>query len=300
MGAVRPAKRQRRDRALPVRVHPASILGRVALKGLVDGEGAPQRAGLGVHEGVVPEVGGRDGARVEGELVEEVLQVDLLSAGDEGFGQVRDGVEDEVELALDGRHRLRDRVGLRAGEGALAPDDARDELGAPRRVGVGDHAADVVADEVDRWGDGEVLVDERDEVVGHGGFGERGGRGGWVGGLAAAAVVGGDDAVAGVSEGSDDMAELVGSGIWGSVEECVGVKVRQVVRLREAVDEEDGAFGSCSRWRWAVDVMQAHFSGASEPGIAPLLTMRRCEGGGQWGGRVHPDFGEREIQVKIS
>ena len=213
MGTVGPAERQRRDPTLPVRLHPVSVLVHVALEGLVDGERAPQGAGLGVHEGVVFEVGRRDGAGVEGELIEEVAQVDLLSARHEGFGQVRDGVEDEVELPLDCRHGFRDRVGLGAGERALAPDDARDELRVPRRVGVGDHAADVVADDVDWWGDGEVFVDQLDEVVGHGGFGECDWGRGRVGGLAAAAVVRGDDAVAGVGEGVDDMAELVGSGM---------------------------------------------------------------------------------------
>ena len=54
---------------------------------------------------------------------------------------------------------------------------------------------------MDGSGDAEVLVDEHDQVVGHGVLCECGRRGGRVGGLTAAAVVGGDDVLAGVSEG---------------------------------------------------------------------------------------------------
>ena len=144
MGTTRTAERQRGDFSLPVLFYPREILLRIALKRLVDCECAPQRAGLGVYERVVLEIFGRNGGGVERELVVEMLQVDTLSACDECLGQVGDGVEDAVKLSLHGRHGLRIGVGLGAGKRAFAPDNARDEFGVPGRVGVGDHATNVV------------------------------------------------------------------------------------------------------------------------------------------------------------
>lgn len=94
-------KREHRDFAFPVLLHVLDILLGIGIERRVDCERTPQCAGLGVHEGVVVKVCQDDGASVERELVVEVLEVDLLPAGDKRFRQARDGMEDEVELALD-------------------------------------------------------------------------------------------------------------------------------------------------------------------------------------------------------
>lgn len=68
------------------------ILPGVGIERGVDCECAPQRAGLGVYEGIMAEICRYDSTGVEGELFVEVLEVDLLPACDKRFGQVRDGV----------------------------------------------------------------------------------------------------------------------------------------------------------------------------------------------------------------
>jgi hypothetical protein len=114
-------KREHRDLAFPVLLRVLDILLGIGIERRVDCERVPQRAGLGVHEGVVVKVCRGDGASVESELVVEVLEVDLLPAGDKRLGQVRDGVEDEGELALDCWHSFTGGVGFRAGRGGTRP-----------------------------------------------------------------------------------------------------------------------------------------------------------------------------------
>lgn len=231
------------------------ILLGIGIERRVDCERTPQCAGLGVHEGVVVKVCQDDGASVERELVVEVLEVDLLPAGDKRFRQARDGMEDEVELALDCWHGFTGGVGFRAGQGALAPDDARNALRVVRSVRVGDHAADVVADDMETRRDGEMLVHECDEDVGHCGLCE----GVRMRRLAATAIVGSNDAVAGISQRSDGVAELVGAvGVWTLRSHVImDSRVLRAIRLGNAVDKEDGAFTRCVLGRCAVDVMQA-------------------------------------------
>lgn len=108
-----------------------------------------------------------------------------------------------------------------AGQRTLAPRDRGGVVREARGVGVRHHAADVVADDVHGVRDLEVRGEEVVEVRRHLHLFVAGAR---VRGLACAAVVRGDDGVAGVGERGDDVAELVRG-------------------LRVAVDEEDGAFG---------------------------------------------------------
>ncbi len=95
------------------------------------------------------------------------------------------------------------------------------------------------------------------EVLGYDGFGVAVRR---LRGVSVAAVVGRQHAVAGVGEGDEDVAELVG---------C----------FREAVDEEDGAFGLWGGGGEAFGVEDAEFGvGVLEPGLAVVW----FGGGGGW------------------
>lgn len=110
-------------------------------------------------------------------------------------------------------------ISTRARQRALSPTDPPHTLGVSARQRESDHAADVVAEDVHWFCDGEGV--EQGEHVGcHSGFAEVcvGGRG-----AAGAAVVGGDAAVACLGEEGEDVPELVEG-------------------LREAVEEEDGGF----------------------------------------------------------
>lgn len=159
-----------------------------------------------------------DRRRILCKAVEEVFDVDALFALDEELREIGHGVECEMpEL-----HRVLTLVvHLGPREWAFAPADTSRMLREQHGIGVRDHAADIVADYVHLVFYPLVLGDETVQVPGHNvfcvaipGFTA----------LARAAVVGGEDAVAGVGEGRDDTAELVAG-------------------LGEAVDEQDGAFG---------------------------------------------------------
>lgn len=221
MKAPLATQRQSRDRTLTVPRPPLQILRLVVLERPVQTEPAPHGTRLRVVRGVHLHRLVQRGAVVRLAVEEEEANVVGLPAGQQRLGQVGHAVEHQLEVV---HARLALVVLARARHDTLAPGDAGDVLGVARGVGVRDHGADVVADDVDLVRDAEDVVDEVEEVGGEGGLAEFVGEAGGLGGLAGAAVVRGDDAIARRREGLDDMAEVVG-GVW------------------EAVNEEEGAFG---------------------------------------------------------
>ena len=86
-----------------------------------------------------------------------MFEVHFLFARDEGDGDV--GLALEVEMP-EGRGVLGVFVEGCPGEGTLAPDDAGDARRELSDVSVGDHAADVVAHDMNRFFDADVLGDQ--------------------------------------------------------------------------------------------------------------------------------------------
>lgn len=225
-----PAQKHRPHFDLPLLLQPLLVINLILLKGSVDVEPGPHRPRRGILRGVKVQILLGVGGRVHGQAVVEVLDVLLLVARDEEFGEVGDGVEGEMPEA---RGKLVRVVDAGAGEGAFAPDEGGAGRGEEMGVGVGDHAADVVADDVHGVLDAQ-LGGQQGVQVGRQDFLGVACRG--PGGVAGTAVVGGDDVVAGGGKGRDHMAELVGG-------------------LREAVDEEDGTLLRRAGWGFGFDVV---------------------------------------------
>ena len=172
-----------------------------------------------------------------------MFQIDLLFARDKGDSDV--GLSLEVKVP-EGGGVFGVFVEFGTGERALAVDDAGDVRGELGGIGVGDHAANVVSDDVDRLFDAHMLRHQFEKILREDVFGVAVRR---VGGVSGASVVGGDDSVAGLSEWDGDMAELVGC-LW------------------EAVDEEDGTL-RLARGGKAFDVMDADLRiGLLKPDLA--------------------------------
>lgn len=209
MKAPPATQRQSRDRTLTAPCPPLQILRLVVLERPVQTEPAPHGARLRVVRGVHSHRLVQRGAVVRLAVEEEEANVVGLAAGQQRLGQVGHAVERQLEVV---HARLALVVLARA---------RHDALGVARGVGVRDHGAHVVADDVDLVRDAEDVVDEVEEVGGEGGLAEFVGEAGGLGGLGGAAVVRGDDAVARRREGLDDMAEVVG-GVWEAVNEEEG------------------------------------------------------------------------------
>ena len=92
-------------------------------------------------------------------------------------------------------------------EGTLAPNDACNGRWELRDVCVSNHAADIVAHDVNGLGDADVLGDQFIEILREDVLGVAVWR---VGGVPGATIVGDYDSVAGLGEGAGDVAELVG------------------------------------------------------------------------------------------
>lgn len=205
---------------------------------------------LGETGCVVIDISRRDADGVEAKTVVEVLDVYLLLALGEQFGQVELLLECEVPHAWGGFEA--GLVGLSARKGAFSEHHGAGMVWMCCGVGVSDHTADVLPDHVDWRCDFEVVVGYDVEIVCYcdliiASFGMRG--------VTCSAVVGRDDSVSGLSEGSYDMAPLI---------RCVWV----------AMDEEDDTF-LCGALSWAVDVGNSNLSSFIDECIAmlPLLVV---------------------------
>ena len=196
-GALLTADGEHRDRQLAGgRQRGAVVLG-VLVERAVELEAGAHRAGLlvGGGEGVEVERG-----RVARARIEEEAQVLALAPGDEVLGQVAHGVEGEVPYARVGAQRVEDG---RARQRRVDDDELGHLVAVGLRVGVGDHQADVVADERDGRGDPEVLAQKDAQIARDRALVVAAGRAPRV---PRAAVVGRDDAVAGRDERFDHLA----------------------------------------------------------------------------------------------
>lgn len=117
---------------------------RVLGEGAVGLEPAPEAAGGGHHVGVHPDLDVRHGRRVEGAAAHEALYIEVLAARDEGLGEVALGVEREVPERGRALHAV-PRIDARQRH----VDDGEPVHRIPviGRQRIGDHAADVVADD---------------------------------------------------------------------------------------------------------------------------------------------------------
>lgn len=102
---------------------------------------------------------------------------------------------------------------------------------------MGNHTADIVADNVDFVFDPDVFGNKGMQILCHGKFiiaisGSRT--------FSCAAVVGCDDLVSSICERGNDMAELIGG-------------------LREPVNEKNCSFEFLTRWRWTGKIMYGDF-----------------------------------------
>jgi hypothetical protein len=158
------------------------------------------------------DVGFGDRVGLVGQVVEEPRDVPAFPAVGEVDRYVGVGVEVEVPGAFGDLALL---VVVRAGQGGFHGGEADDVVAVAQGVAERQHRAEVVPDHGDRSLDVEVAVNEGVQVRGHrplvvavAGLGRRAG----------AAVVGGDDAVAGLRERGEDLAPGV-PGLRGAVDE---------------------------------------------------------------------------------
>lgn len=201
-------KRQTPHSTLPIPIPPPPILLRILLKHPINIDTRPHRTRLTILRDIILQVSRRNSSSIIAKLVVEMLEVVEFVAPDQLFGKVEDTVEREVEDLFAGFDAIVEGC---SGEGTLAPGYACCVGGEEGGVGVGDHAAYVVAYYMDWVFDVEVVWgrDEGMQVCCEGGFEVAAERHG-TGGVAATTIVWDNGPVARSGEEGNDVAKLVG------------------------------------------------------------------------------------------
>lgn len=146
------AQRSRRNVQLSISFQHGLVVFGVLGESAVQVKASSHGARLTEAGAVMVDISWTDAGRVEAEAVVEVFDVDLLFPLSEHLGQVELLLEGEVPHA---RRVLEPGfVGRRAREGTFAPHDGAGVVWVACGVCVGDHAADVLTDDVDLGCDG--------------------------------------------------------------------------------------------------------------------------------------------------
>ena len=206
---------------LPILLSPLPVVRRVLFESPVREERASQSVGLSVLYHIEIDNVRRPRSLILRETVVEIFEVQTFLAGDQG-GRELGSVALKVKMPEPGGMFV-GFIDGGAWERTFTPDGACDDIGILGDVGVCDHAADVVADDVDGFFDAEVFGDEIVEVGRQHAFGVVFGRGYRPGREAVATIVRRDYVVACCRQRRDHVPELV---------RCFG----------EAVDEEHSRF----------------------------------------------------------